>query len=121
MNEESKQIKKLLETPFWLDGVDTKNVYQVKDDDAQGCLTVCFGEDGDAHIQTLMEPSYVSLRARTYAGGGRNLRTRMAIMFLALAIKLDNEEHAKAACGICDNPKCTDVSCPHFEHGQNNG
>lgn len=88
-----KLVKELLEKSFWLDGIDPNEIYQISDDDAQGNLTVIFGNDGDAHIKTNTDPVYASVRLRTFAGGGRNHRSRIAVMILALAIKLDNEEH----------------------------
>lgn len=36
-----------------------------------------------------------SLRYRNYAGGGQSLRVHKALMILALAIKMDNEEEKK--------------------------
>ena len=45
----------------------------------------------DIYIATDRKPGQFS-RFRTSGGGGHSLRVRNALMLLALAIKLDNEE-----------------------------
>ena len=63
-------------------------------------VQVLTGNDGDMHVsmqdwEDIPEgkPSLLpSARFRTWAGGGRNLRTRQALIWLALAIKMDNAE-----------------------------
>ena len=42
---------------------------------------------------------FPSVRIRTLAGGGRNTRTRQALLWLADAIRRDSEQAARAAGG----------------------
>jgi hypothetical protein len=95
-------LDRLLDTPFWPDTLDSNEVYRTKSDDNPRCeesfLTVVFGNDGDAWVQVLsqIDPDAdmysTSHRFRTYAGGGRRLRIRNALLFLARAIQLDQAE-----------------------------
>ena len=86
------KIKKILETPFWPEGLESMKRYYITQDDCDGDFTnglnVTFSEDGDAWVNTEKQ----SCRFRTYNGGGRNLRVRNALIILAIAIKMDNEE-----------------------------
>ena len=95
--KKSEEIKKLLEDPFWIDEIECHEVYQVHDDDSPDSefqfLRICFSPDGDVWVNSLWDPPYKSIRKRTHQGGGRDLRTRLALMILAYAIKLDNEEN----------------------------
>jgi len=83
---------KLLETPFWPDGIDTRTRYFRTHDDCDGemhkGISVLFSEDGDSWVRTCPD----GCRFRTYGGGGMSLRVRNAMLLLALAIKMDNEE-----------------------------
>lgn len=94
MNNED--IKKMLENPFWIEGLETGTAYETHDDDTPDCtvaiLRVMFSQDGDAWVAKLTDPAYASIRKRTSIGGGKDLRTRQAIMILAYAMKLDKEE-----------------------------
>jgi hypothetical protein len=87
---------KLLEAPFWPEGLNVKEVYSRVHDDCDGKtdqkLFIEFLEVGDVLISTYAhkEPG---LRFRMpMFGGGRSPKTRNALLFLALAMKLDNEE-----------------------------
>ena len=94
----------LLETPHWPKFLKTNLQYKRCSDDTDGedqSITVIFGSDGDAwfEVRSDLKPSApdsfksrVSHRFRTYAGGGRSLRTRVAVMILARAIQLDEKE-----------------------------
>ncbi len=88
-----KTVKKLLETPYWLETLNPDFAYRRDHDDhdgePKGGLMVMFDEWGDGHVATDCHPW---LRFRTYGGGGKSLRTRNALMILAEAIRLDNEE-----------------------------
>jgi len=91
----------------WPEGVEANTSYEVRCDDKGrdgGCwLRVFIAEDGDAHVtmqdwENILEegssPNPIpSIRVRTYHGGGRNLRTRQALLWLADAIRRDNEEN----------------------------
>jgi len=75
---------------------------------------VIFDRMGDAYLST---GSGKDIRFRTYGGGGMSLRTRAALLILAEAIRLDNEDRPidmpkiaweikKCACGkvLSDDP-----------------
>jgi hypothetical protein len=92
-------------------------VYQVNCDDAahddSTWLRVTVANDGDVHVFAQEWPGlgspeedgrqnpdpFPSIRVRTWAGGGRNCRTRQALLWLARAIQLDAEDQAKAGRG----------------------
>ncbi len=89
--------------PHWPDKLEQMKIYRISCDDkgrnGGTFLQVIIASDGDVHI-SMQEwedipdgnPSpFPSIRIRTYAGGGRNLRTRQALLWLAKAIELDNE------------------------------
>lgn len=88
-----KEIKKLLETPFWISNLQTDTIYQRNHDDhdgrPQGGLKVIFDCNGDGYIGVDRSPF---LRFRTWFGGGNSQRTRTALMILAEAIRLDNQD-----------------------------
>jgi hypothetical protein len=60
------------------------------DGEFTGKISVVFSPDSDAWVYIDKRDG---LRFRTYSGGGASLRVRNALIILALAIKLDNEEH----------------------------
>ncbi len=60
----------------------------------KGNISVIVAEDGDIYVGTDVRPGDM-LRFRTYGGGGASLRTRSALMILAEAIRLDNEERPR--------------------------
>lgn len=87
-----QQIKDILESSFWLDEIESTVVYQTEDDDSppnEAWLQVVFSNDGDAWVAKITDSPIKSIRKRTHAGGGRDLRTRQALMILAYAMKLD--------------------------------
>lgn len=90
-----KDAHRVLENPFWIPGLAANESYSRLHDDHDGefvgNLMVSFGPDGDAWLATDIGPGK-SLRFRTGIGGGMSLRVRNALMLLALAIKLDNED-----------------------------
>lgn len=97
MNVDSKKIKKILESNFWLETLKTQTTYKRSSDDTDGELIghnlfVNINPDGDAYLFTDCPHPYNSLRFRTYCGGGRSLRVRNALLILAEAIRLDQEE-----------------------------
>lgn len=91
-----KKLRAILEDCQWLDGLETKKLYRRKEDDSpDGFLSVAFSEDGDAWIMTFPDEKLGShaLRFRIpMIGGGISGRVRKALMILALAIKMDNED-----------------------------
>lgn len=92
-------------SPVWPDGLGTSIHYEVLCDDKGrnrgSWLRVMIAGDGDVHVsmqdwEDLPEGSptpFPSIRIRTMAGGGRNTRTRQALLWLADAIRRDNEEN----------------------------
>lgn len=87
-----RALNTLLEGFFWLPSLATNVAYSRVHDDCDGdpseILEIAVAVDGDVHI---LLPQGVSLRFRTWAGGGLSLRTRNALLVLAEAIRRDNE------------------------------
>jgi len=94
--------------PMWPEGLQSGTAYQVLCDDKgrQGgsWLNVYISCDGDAHVamqdwENIKEDPdsrpdpFPSIRVRTLVGGGRNHRTHQALLWLADAIRRDNEEN----------------------------
>lgn len=94
----------LLDATFWPTALKTDTVYIRRSDDTEGAddtIRVSFSRDSDAWVEVLSmgdpdpeaDSSFMGLhRFRSYSGGGRSLRVRNALLFLARAIQLDNEE-----------------------------
>ena len=91
-----KDIKKILETPFWPQQLTIDTQYSRLHDDHDGTgvgsVSVSFDFNGDGYICTHTEIPGSSLRFRTELGGGMSLRVRNALLVLALAIQLDTEQ-----------------------------
>lgn len=75
--------------------IGTQVGHKVECDDAESFMRVIASRDGDMHLvldhgrnQLGMTPTF---RARTFQGGGRNDRVRLALAMLALAIVEDCE------------------------------
>ena len=70
--------------------------YFITNDDCDGetheGVTVIIDSQGDAWITVSGKKGYGTSRIRNFNGGGHNHRTRNALMILAEAIRLDNEE-----------------------------
>ena len=85
-------VKRLLENPLWLDGLDINTTYTRKDDDnpedIESELQISINSNGDISISVYGK----CLRFNNSSGGGRSLRTHAALAMLALAMKLDEEE-----------------------------
>lgn len=113
------RLKKLLREdsvfrPHWPEGLEPGRIYQFNCDDdgrdGSAFFRILIAADGDAHLcasklveRECVDPvtnekhraiydNYPSVRCRTGIGGGRHRRTRQALLWLALAIQLDNEE-----------------------------
>jgi hypothetical protein len=88
-----KDIKRILETPFWLSSLESDRQYSRIHDDCDGDpfqqLTVGILQNGDVFITSNFRDC---LRFRTWGGGGMSLRVRNALLILAEAIRLDNLE-----------------------------
>jgi hypothetical protein len=93
--------------PHWPKGLEQGEAYKVLCDDkgrtGATWLQVYVANDGDVHLMMQewedfpdYEPSPIpTLRCRTFMGGGRNHRTHQALLWLAQAIRLDNEENRR--------------------------
>jgi len=87
----------LLESHFWLKGLEPNTHYARFDDDTYaGHIAVTFSQDGDGWLEVLSEKDpedpYSHRFKMPLHGGGQSGRVRTALLILALAIKLDNEE-----------------------------
>jgi len=91
-----KNIRRILGKPFWIPEIKPRTEYVRLHDDhdgtKKGCIIISFDEAGDAFLYTDLHPHDV-LRFRTLGGGGMSLRVRNALLILAEAIRLDNEDH----------------------------
>ena len=93
--------------PHWPAGLEARKLYKLKCDDASPDelreLTVSITEDGDVWLGMMQiddlrtskpySNPHPTVRCRTGIGGGRNRRTRQALLWLAEAIRLDNEDN----------------------------
>lgn len=101
--------------PHWPKGLEEGRLYQFNCDDdgrdGNAFFRVFVANDGDVHLcaSRMLERGFVdkvsgeklptifdnfpSIRCRTGAGGGRHRRTRQALLWLARAIQLDNQEN----------------------------
>ena len=90
-------LQVLLDHPFWPRDLEACISYNRRNDENYSLLNVTFGSDGDGWIEVLQtpdpdEPGNTIQRFRNYFGGGESPRVHNALLMLALAIKLDNEE-----------------------------
>ena len=96
MDKLQQTIRSVLEQPFWLPDLKPGEHYFRTHDDCEGELQngikVIFSEDGDAWVETTSEPFTTCRYRMPIIGGGRSPRVRNALLILALAIKLDNED-----------------------------
>ena len=89
--------KVLLESHFWHEGLEPNTTYARFDDDTySGHISVAFSQDGDGWLEVLSEKDPEDPLSHRFRmplhGGGQSGRVRTALLILALAIKLDNEE-----------------------------
>lgn len=88
-----RAARHVLENPWWEQSLETMVSYSRLHDDHDGTqmgrIMVTMGPDADAWVSL---DTMRGLRFRTPAGGGRSPRTRNALMILALAMKLDEEQ-----------------------------
>ncbi len=91
----TETIRKFLEEPYWISELSSEEEYMRLHDDCDGTstgiLSVVIDRYGDAYVATDVG-QLRNLRFRTFGGGGDSPRVRNALMILAYAIKLDNEE-----------------------------
>jgi hypothetical protein len=101
--EVSAQIRTLLKSYFWIEGLEPGTRYSRIHDDHDGThigqIAICMGDDGDAWVEITGDP-LASLRFRMpLVGGGASPHTRTALLILAEAIRLDNEAHPQRWAG----------------------
>jgi len=92
---QTEEIKKFLEDIKWPDGLSTDKTYQIECDDIPDKKAmVKFSCDGDAWVGAKRDGEGLPTlcRFRTSGGGGHSFYTRQAIMILALAMEIDNED-----------------------------
>ena len=110
-NDIQNLAREVLETAFWPEGVQTKVSYHRTHDDCDGDYTegiaIAFTQDGDAWVQTVKKSMGMCRYREPCIGGGLSPRVRNALLLLALAIKLDNEN------GKFEYTEELDVSCPN--------
>ena len=93
--EPERAVARVLTPDYWLRSLEVRCCYSRRQDDTDGQrdhaqnLDVTIGPDGDCWLTA---GGGQTLRFRTWAGGGMSVRTRQALMVLAEAIRLDNEE-----------------------------
>jgi hypothetical protein len=99
-----KDAKRVLNNPLMLSGLEINTGYIRIHDDTDGTgkgrICVTLAQDGDVWFESEPNHDHGPLRFRTsFGGGGQSPRVRNALLVLALAIKLDNEEHPQAKPG----------------------
>ena len=92
--EELAAIAELLGRDFFPETLEHVVSYSAQTDDTDGdegvgILSVTFGPDGDAHVNIGFREQ---CRFRTYHGGGHHPKVRTALMILAEAMRLEQEE-----------------------------
>ena len=91
-NAVAKAMNTLLEGQFMAPIEDMTSYSRVHDDcdgDPSQSLDVIMSPDGDIHLVA----GTISLRFRTFHGGGMSPRVRNALIVLAEAIRRDNADH----------------------------
>jgi hypothetical protein len=91
----TKKVREILNSSFWINEVKTNTMYSRLHDDHletdEGRLGVICDCSGDICVGIDFRRNK-SLKFRNIQGGGKSPRTRIALMILAEAIRLDNEE-----------------------------
>lgn len=93
---QSEKIKRFLDNLYWPETLSANEVYSTEDDDSEPGKTkmmVQISNDGDAWVNILSNPSFKHIRKRTYSGGGRDKFTRLALIVLAEAMRIDAENN----------------------------
>jgi hypothetical protein len=106
MKTVTEHVESVVFHPHYPEGVEQMTPYKVLCDDkgrnGTVWLSVLVSKDGDVHVGMFDQENPDStpdpeptIRVRTYGGGGRNMRTHQALLWLARAIQLDNKEHER--------------------------
>lgn len=90
----TNRIRKLLDGNYWIPGLQAGIRYARTHDDCDGDmsqkLSIVISDDGDVWVAC--DTVDRTARFRHGLGGGRSHRVRNALLILAEAIRLDNEE-----------------------------
>lgn len=92
------EVREILDDTFFLPSIETSVAYvRYEDDSKEGSLSVFFTSDSDGWIDVIQrfDPDEIGkpLRFRIpFIGGGKSHRVRNALLILAEAIRLDNED-----------------------------
>jgi len=91
-------VRTILESDFPLTVPGAQRFRKRFEDDGRASISVVFSKDDDGWMQVIGKPDpkdfHTLCRFRTPSGKkGESPRTRVALLILAEAIRLDNEEH----------------------------
>lgn len=89
---QSEKIKRFLDDLYWPETLSAST----EDDDSEPGKTkmmVQISNDGDAWVNILSDPSFKHIRKRTFSGGGKDKFTRLALIVLAEAMRIDSENN----------------------------
>lgn len=92
MKPSDEDLRAWLEAPSWPEGLEARKQYRRREDDGDASISLVIGDDGDAWLSVLGARPVHGLGFRTRQGGGSSPRVRAALLLLAKAIELDNEE-----------------------------
>jgi hypothetical protein len=82
-------VRRFLSSPVWPERLEARTPYDREADEGGG-VRVFLSEDGDAFLS--VASANMATRFCTLQGGGQSPRVRAALLILAEAIRLDNEE-----------------------------
>ncbi len=99
--DSSNVLRAMLEADFWSRLVEPGKQYKrLGDDENSGELTLQFGQEGSGFISVISDADTEGFtmlhRFKTTFGGGVSMRTRNALIALAVAIRLDNESNPQS-------------------------
>lgn len=92
--EELTSPQSLSPRTTWPEGLQAGERYQVRSDEGEGFLRVQVDDQGDAYVLVCDDQrnTVSSIRVCTRRGGGKSPRTRMALLWLADAMRKDGED-----------------------------
>ena len=94
-----EQIHKILNTPFWLDSLDTLKYYSISHDENDGDtfqkIHLLITPDGDIRLRVSGSREFFRFRFPGQ-GGGNYPKVRNALLILAEAIRLESEGNSNA-------------------------
>jgi hypothetical protein len=88
----------LLQTQFWPTKIAAGQKYECGEDHPElGGLSIAFSPNGSGFIFTVQRKNRPPLQFHTTENGGQHPMVRQALMFLAVAITIEQEQSATAA------------------------